>query len=117
MHVHALPPACDPATHMPRSRARVQYIDTLRRRTSQATCHATTQEFVDIEAEEAIEVSITTDPQLGTVYSVNIPIRRVKPEARFGNGLIEGQVADGITLEWDPADWDKDPAARFPMGC
>ena len=26
------------------------------------------QEFVDIEAEDAIEVSITTDPSLGTVY-------------------------------------------------
>ena len=26
------------------------------------------QEFVDIEAEDAIEVTITSDPQLGTVY-------------------------------------------------
>ena len=104
-HAHA-PPAC--MRH---------HVHAICRRTSPATGHAAAQEFVDIEAEDAIEVSITTDPQLGTVYSVNIPIRRVKPEARFGNGLIEGQVADGITLEWDPADWDKDPAARFPMGC
>ena len=33
---------------------------------------------MDIEGEEGIEVSISTEPGLGTVYSVNIPIRRVK---------------------------------------
>jgi hypothetical protein len=32
------------------------------------------QDFVDIEGEEGIEVSITNEPGLGTVYSVNIPV-------------------------------------------
>lgn len=36
------------------------------------------QDYVDIEGEEGIEVAITNEPGLGTVYSVNIPIRRVK---------------------------------------
>ncbi|GAX79851.1 hypothetical protein CEUSTIGMA_g7291.t1 [Chlamydomonas eustigma] len=75
------------------------------------------QEFVDIEAEDAIEVSISNDVQLGTVYSVNIPVRRVKPDSRFGSNLPEGQLAEGITLEWDPENWDSDPSSRFPMGC
>mmetsp|Transcript_37680 Transcript_37680/g.83913 ORF Transcript_37680/g.83913 Transcript_37680/m.83913 type:complete len:210 (+) Transcript_37680:193-822(+) len=73
------------------------------------------QDFVDIEGEEGIEVSITSEPGLGTVYSVNIPVRRVKSGARMpkeGEGL-----PDGIMLEWDPADWDSDPSSRFPMGC
>lgn len=47
--------------------------------------------------------------------SVNIPVRRVKPETRFSN--MEGEVADGVTLQWDPENWDSDPSARFPMGC
>ncbi len=73
---------------------------------------------MDIEGEDGIEVAISSEPNVGTVYSVNIPIRRVKPEARFGpGGLPEGEVADGITIEWDPESWDNDPAARFPMGC
>lgn len=75
------------------------------------------QDFVDIETEDAIEVSITVEPTLGTVYSVNIPVRRVKPETRFSNLGVDGQLADGITLEWDPADWNSDPSSRFPMGC
>jgi len=74
------------------------------------------QDFVDIEAEDAIEVSISTDPNLGTVYSVNVPVRRVKPETRFGS-LPDGEVADGVTLEWNPDDFNSDPSARFPMGC
>jgi hypothetical protein len=75
------------------------------------------QDFVDIEAEEKIEVTISTEPDIGTVYSVNIPVRRVKPESRFGTSGLDGSIADGITLEWDPSDWNSDPSARFPMGC
>ena len=35
------------------------------------------QEFVDIEAEDAIEVSISTDPNLGTVYR-SVGLRRMQ---------------------------------------
>jgi hypothetical protein len=48
--------------------------------------------------------------------SVNVPVRRVKPETRFGS-LPDGEVADGVTLEWNPDDFNSDPSARFPMGC
>ncbi len=79
------------------------------------------QEFVDIEGEDGIEVSITSEPGLGAVYSVTIPVRRVKAEARFdanGIGMAEPAVMpDGVTLEWDPADYNSDPSSRFPMGC
>lgn len=74
------------------------------------------QDYVDIEQEDAIEVAISTSPELGTVYSVNIPIRRVKPDTRL-DALPKGQVADGVTIEWDENDWNADPSARFPMGC
>ena len=73
------------------------------------------EDYVDIEGEEGIEVAISTEPGLGTIYSVNIPVRRVKSEVRF-SGLMEGSP-DGVTLEWSPENWDADPSARFPMGC
>ena len=74
------------------------------------------QDYVDIEQEDAIEVAISTSPELGTVYSVNIPIRRVKPDTRL-EALPKGQLSDGVTIEWDENDWNSDPSARFPMGC
>ncbi|MEW5305330.1 MAG: hypothetical protein WDW36_007877 [Sanguina aurantia] len=76
------------------------------------------QDFVDIDSEDSIEVNISSDPSLGTVYCVNIPVRRVKPEARFnGEGQARPINPDGMSLEWDPSDWNSDPSARFPMGC
>ncbi|KAJ9533445.1 hypothetical protein QJQ45_026479 [Haematococcus lacustris] len=74
------------------------------------------QDYVDIEGEEGIEVSISTEPGLGTVYSVNIPVRRVKAESRFGEELMHDPDT-GVTLEWDPTDVNSDPSSRFPMGC
>lgn len=46
-------------------------------------------------------------------------VRRVKAESRFGTGpdAEPAEIADGVTLEWDPADYDSNPASRFPMGC
>jgi hypothetical protein len=52
-------------------------------------------------------------PDLGTIYCVAVPVRRVKPEARTGLAGI-----DGVELvEWDPEDRESDPSSRFPMGC
>lgn len=73
------------------------------------------EDYVDIEGEDGIEVAISNEPGLGTVYSVNIPVRRVKSDVR-NSPLVEGSP-DGITLEWSPDNWDADPSARFPMGC
>jgi cell division topological specificity factor MinE len=72
------------------------------------------EEFVDIDSEEQIDVNITTDPDVGTVYSVAVPIRRVKPDARLPLDA-EGGV-DDLTFEWNPEDMDSDPSARFPYG-
>ncbi|GBF90007.1 chloroplast division site-determinant protein [Raphidocelis subcapitata] len=73
------------------------------------------EDFVDIESEEQIDVSISLEPEVGTIYCVAVPVRRVKPEARLG---LEGAEVEGMTvLEWDPLDKDSDPSSRFPMGC
>ena len=71
------------------------------------------QDFVDIDSEESIEVNISDDPGLGTVYCVAIPVRRVKAESRFGS---DGAEVDGVWMEWDPMDQNSDPSSRFPMG-
>eukprot|EP00250_Pteridium_aquilinum_P031465 c43668_g1_i1 orf=206-820(-) len=36
--------------------------------------------FVEIESEEKVQLNVSADPDLGTVYSVTVPVRRVKPE-------------------------------------
>lgn len=36
-------------------------------------------EFVEIESQDKVQLSFTTDTDLGTVYSVTVPVRRVKP--------------------------------------
>ena len=74
------------------------------------------EEFVDIESEEQIDVSINVDNDVGTVYCVAVPVRRVKPEARAG--LEAGAGLEGVAgVEWDPENHDSDPSSRFPMGC
>jgi len=37
-------------------------------------------DFVEIESQDKVQLNVTTDANLGTVYSVTVPIRRVKPE-------------------------------------
>lgn len=71
-------------------------------------------EYVDIEAEELVHVNVTMDSDLGTIYSVAVPVRRVKPVAQVPLTDIE---TDGITLTWEPEDENADPSARFPYGC
>jgi hypothetical protein len=77
------------------------------------------QDYVDIEGEELVEVNVTMDPDMGTIYSVAVPVKRVKPQARLPTS--EGALdVDGITLEWDagaPADGEGDLSSRFPYGC
>ncbi|GIL56992.1 hypothetical protein Vafri_12260 [Volvox africanus] len=75
------------------------------------------QDFVDIESEDAIEVEISDDPGLGTVYCVAIPVRRVKAETRFASDGYMESGSEGVLLEWDPTDLHSDPSSRFPMGC
>ncbi|KAF2325431.1 hypothetical protein P3X46_002891 [Hevea brasiliensis] len=37
-------------------------------------------EFVEIDSQDKVQLSVTTDLDLGTVYSVTVPVRRVRPE-------------------------------------
>ncbi|XP_057947995.1 cell division topological specificity factor homolog, chloroplastic isoform X2 [Malania oleifera] len=37
-------------------------------------------DFVEIESQDKIQLSVSTDSGLGTVYSVTVPVRRVKSE-------------------------------------
>ncbi|CAL1360318.1 unnamed protein product [Linum trigynum] len=37
-------------------------------------------EFVEIESQDKVQLNVTTDTDLGTMYSVTVPVRRVKPE-------------------------------------
>lgn len=37
-------------------------------------------DFVEIESQDKVHLSVSTDSDLGTIYSVTVPVRRVKPE-------------------------------------
>jgi septum formation topological specificity factor MinE len=66
-------------------------------------------DFVEIEGEEMVEVNISNEPDLGTVYSVAVPVRRVKAQARFGS-----EDPDGTSILFDD---DEDQSHQFPYGC
>lgn len=37
-------------------------------------------EFVEIDSQDKVHLNVSTDPDLGTVYSITVPVRRVKSE-------------------------------------
>lgn len=74
-------------------------------------------EFVEVEGEEMVDVNVSADGEQGTIYTVSVPVRRVKPQARLSLGEGEVEAADGVTMEWEKDDPDADPSARFPYGC
>lgn len=39
-------------------------------------------DFVEIESQDKVQLSVSTDPDMGTVYSVTVPVRRVKSSYR-----------------------------------
>eukprot|EP00889_Picochlorum_renovo_P007852 jgi/Picre1/34882/NNA_002348.t1 len=69
-------------------------------------------DYVEIEAEEAVEVNMSMDPEVGTIYSVAVPIKRVRPTFRRGEMASQGTS----NSQWDPQDPDSDPADQFPWG-
>lgn len=40
----------------------------------------TLSDFVEIESQDKVQLSVSTDSDVGTIYSVTVPVRRVKPE-------------------------------------
>ncbi|CAA6657462.1 unnamed protein product [Spirodela intermedia] len=51
-------------------------------------------DFVEIDSQEKVQLSVSTEPDLGTVYSVTVPVRRVKPEHQDYDGYLETAEAD-----------------------
>ena len=74
-------------------------------------------EFVEVEGAEMVDVNVSADGEQGTIYTVSVPVRRVKPQARLPLGEDGGEAAEGVTMEWEKEDPDADPSARFPFGC
>ena len=37
-------------------------------------------DYVELEGEDRVEVNVTMDEQMGTIYSVAMPVTRVKPQ-------------------------------------
>ncbi|KAL6509963.1 hypothetical protein OROMI_034981 [Orobanche minor] len=37
-------------------------------------------DFVEIESQDRVQLSVSTDPDIGTIYSVTVPVRRVRSE-------------------------------------
>ena len=57
-------------------------------------------EFVDVDEEQEVDVSMNTDEELGTMYAVSIPVKRVKAEYDAENDAYM------VGAQWDPADYD-----------
>ncbi|XP_010237240.1 cell division topological specificity factor homolog, chloroplastic isoform X1 [Brachypodium distachyon] len=53
---------------------------------------AALSEFVEIESRDNVQVDISTDAGLGTVYSVTVPVRRVKPEYQESEEQYRGKI-------------------------
>lgn len=68
-------------------------------------------EFVEIDAEGEIDISMTTDEETGLVYSVAVPVKRVRSRMP----TLAAEVSQPSAAD-DDAVWDEDPAARFPYG-
>ncbi|MCO5582737.1 hypothetical protein L7F22_036636 [Adiantum nelumboides] len=53
--------------------------------------------FVEIESEEKVQLNVSADPDLGTVYSVIVPVRRVKPEYQaYSHNLRNMKYGDTV---------------------
>ena len=74
-------------------------------------------EFVEVEGAEMVDVNVSADGEQGTIYTVSVPVRRVKPQARLPLGEDGSEASEGVTMEWEKEDPDADPSARFPFGC
>ncbi|XP_019433390.1 PREDICTED: cell division topological specificity factor homolog, chloroplastic [Lupinus angustifolius] len=44
-------------------------------------------DFVEIESQDKVQLSVSADTDLGTIYSVTVPVRRVKPEYQDADEL------------------------------
>ncbi|KZV32343.1 cell division topological specificity factor, chloroplastic-like [Dorcoceras hygrometricum] len=42
-------------------------------------------DFVEIESQDKVQLSVSTDDDVGTIYSVTVPVRRVRSEYQIGD--------------------------------
>lgn len=50
-------------------------------------------DFVEIESEDKVQLNVSSDPDLGTVYSVTVPVRRVRPQYQeFSQELVNTEL-------------------------
>ena len=50
-------------------------------------------DFVEIESRDKVQLNVSTNSGLGIVYSVIVPVRRVKPEYQESKEDYRGQIA------------------------
>jgi len=78
------------------------------------------KDYVEIDSSNDVDLSVSTDDDLGTVYSVSVPVRCLKPNKRSyysEEGIVDGDTGAGAPRNasgWD--DWDSNPSQRFPWG-
>lgn len=77
-------------------------------------------DFVEIESQDKVQLSVSTDPDLGTIYSVTVPVRRVRTEYQLDDetGAItnieykdNGKTSGSVDVKFDfylPGDEFKD---------
>lgn len=55
-------------------------------------------DFVEVEGgEDLVDVSVTADGEAGTIYSVSVPVRRIKPSVRVA-GAVAAATAPSSTV-------------------
>lgn len=80
--------------------------------------------YVEVADSHDVRVSLSEASDLGAMYSVSVPVRRVKYEAALRPAPGEPPSvldADGVSVAWDEGPWDEgnwdaDPSERFPYG-
>ncbi|KAL5582234.1 hypothetical protein UlMin_014676 [Ulmus minor] len=67
-------------------------------------------DFVEIDSQDKVQLSVSTDSDAGTVYSITVPVRRVKPEYQDGDeygGITNieyrdtGEGSDSVDVRFD----------------
>ncbi|KAK2636128.1 hypothetical protein Ddye_030920 [Dipteronia dyeriana] len=67
-------------------------------------------DFVEIESQDKVQLNVSTDTDVGTIYSVSVPVRRVKPEYQeaYDNGTISnveykdtGETSGSVDVRFD----------------
>ncbi|PIN20336.1 hypothetical protein CDL12_06979 [Handroanthus impetiginosus] len=67
-------------------------------------------DFVEIESQDKVQLSVSTDPDLGTIYSVTVPVRRVRSEYQVDDesGSITnieykdtGEISGSVDVKFD----------------